>query len=159
LGRDAYLESYKYVGPLAFAFMLSSFSFLPEFQITMSKETKYTSAVYVLKFLIFALLGSILIVNYGVAGVLLTYVVTNGLALIAHIRIGQRLYPIDSGILGWVASAFLAVVLYLGTAYLLPAQNTIDVVTVAWKALVFLLLAGLVSLIPKLRFRHFAMLS
>jgi len=159
LGRDAYLESYIYVGPLAFAFMLSSFSFLPEFQITMSKKTKYTSVIYGLRFLIFALLGSILVLNYGIAGVLLTYVATNGLALVAHMWIGHRLHPIDSGILGWVVSAFLAVVLYSATAYLLPVPSTIDVATVVWKTLVLLLLAGLIILTSRLRSRHVAVPS
>jgi O-antigen/teichoic acid export membrane protein len=95
LGREAYLASSVFVGPLVFAIVLGSLTFLPEVQVMLAKKTKYASLVALVKFVLLVGIGYPIISFLEVKGAIITYVLVNLLTLILFGFIGHRCFPVE----------------------------------------------------------------
>ena len=146
LGKSVYFEAHKYVGPLTFAFMTGAFTFLPELQISLSKKTKYASMVYATKFIIFSLLGFILMQNYGVGGAITTYIVVNLLSFILYFRIGQRCYPVEIDIGKLIIMPMLAIFVWYFVSMVLPPTALFRYDIVALKSVSVIIVAIIMAL-------------
>ncbi len=144
LGKDEYYESFKYVPPLSFAFMLGSFAFLPETQVLLAKKTMYSSFVYSVKFVLFALLGIVLIWQMGIDGVILTYILTNLAALFIYLRLGQKFYPLDLRIGELLFFIAIAALFWFGAMTLFPPVPLLSGTTIFLKGLLSTALLGVI---------------
>jgi len=94
LGKESYYQASSMVGILAFAFMAHGYSFFGSTQVALAKKTIYESSVSLLKFSLFGIIGYISIYNWGINGLLITYIIVNSIAAFSLTYIGQKLSPV-----------------------------------------------------------------
>lgn len=94
LGEQNYYQASGFVGALAFIFMLQGLGFFGSTQVSLAKKTIYESYVSFLQFILFGIIGYILISEWEIQGLLITYIIVNSIASFTLIYFGQKLLSV-----------------------------------------------------------------
>ncbi len=90
LGTSNYAPAHSYIYLIVLSLTVHSFGFFGSNQIALAKKTIYESYISFIKLFLFATLGYFGILNFGIYGVLITYIVINSLTTTFLIYIGQK---------------------------------------------------------------------